>query len=65
MADARDYDLLVHRLRAELLKAEEEFRLATTVESKIQSRDRYEHALDQYSELVLSHGKSKPFENST
>jgi hypothetical protein len=53
MAELREYDLLVNRLRAELVKAEQEFRIATAPESKDRTRARYEHALDRYSDLIL------------
>ncbi len=53
MAEVQDYDLLVNRLRDELTKAEEEFRRASTPESKNRTRDQYEHALGQFSDLIL------------
>jgi hypothetical protein len=59
MAELREYDLQVNRLRAELAKAEQEFRLATNPESKVRTRDQYEHALEQYSDLILRQSRSR------
>ena len=59
MAELREYDLLVNRLRAELAKAEQEFRVAATPESQDRTRDQYEHALEQYSDLILRHSRSR------
>jgi hypothetical protein len=42
-----EYDVLVKCFRAQLKKAEEEFRWITTPQSKQQTRDRYEDAPDQ------------------
>jgi hypothetical protein len=53
MADVREYDLLVDRLRSELMKAEEELCRARTAEDQQRTRDRYEEALHQYSDLIL------------
>jgi hypothetical protein len=53
MSGTPDYVALVEQLRAELTKAEEEFRQATTPESKREALDRFEQALARYSRLVL------------
>ena len=53
MADVREYNMLVDRLRLKLIKAEEELCQATTAESQQRTRERYEKALDQYSDLIL------------
>jgi hypothetical protein len=42
-----EYDALVKRFRAQLKKAEEEFRWVTTPQSKQQTRERCEDAPDQ------------------
>ena len=42
-----EYDVLVKRFRAQLKKAEEEFRWVTTPQFKEQTRDRCEDAPDQ------------------
>jgi len=51
--ELREYDRLVKRLRAVQMKAEEEFRLAADPESKDRTRERYEHTLAQYRDLIL------------
>ena len=48
-----EYAALVERLRADLTKAEEEVRQATTPESKQQAIEHYEKVLAQYTDLVL------------
>ena len=47
------HEALVERLRAELMEAEEEFRQATTPDSKTVALERFSTALDRYSRLVL------------
>ena len=59
MADVREYNVLVDRLRSKLIKAEEELSQATTAESQQRTRERYEQALDQYSDLILRGRRSK------
>jgi len=56
-------EALVKQFRTELMKAEEEFREAMTAESKQQTFDRYEQALDQYSDLLMSRRRSKSVAN--
>lgn len=53
MLETLEYEVLAEQLRADLTKAEEEFRQATTPESKREARDRLEKARVQYS-LVVS-----------
>ena len=53
MADVREYSVLVDRLRSKLMKAEEELCQATTADSQQRTRERYEQALDQYSDLIM------------
>lgn len=53
MSSIGDYEALVKRLRAELAKAEQTFRYATTPESKAEARDRFEQALSRFSDLLL------------
>jgi len=52
-------DELGERLRAELMQAEEEFCKAMTTESKQVTLERFEHALDRYTDLLMSRSKSK------
>ena len=53
-------DELSERLRAELMQAEERFCQAMTTESKQQTLERFENALNRYTDLLMSRRKLKP-----
>jgi hypothetical protein len=53
MLETSAYEALIEQLRAELTKAEEVFRQATTPESKGQARDRLEEARVRYSLALI------------
>ena len=53
MSGNPEYAALVERLRADLTKAEEEFRQATTPESKQQALECFDQALAQYTDVML------------
>jgi hypothetical protein len=53
MLETSVYEAFVEQLRAELTKAEEEFRQATTPESKREARNRLEQARIRYSVVLI------------
>jgi hypothetical protein len=52
-------DELGERLRAELMQAEEDFCQAMTTESRQQTLERFEYALDRYTFLLMSRRESR------
>jgi hypothetical protein len=54
MSGTPEHRALLGRLRADLTKAEEEFRQATTPELKQQALERFEEALARFSKVMLA-----------
>ena len=53
MPGTPDYEAVVERVRAEMVRAEEEFRQAATPQIKQYARERYEELLARYTDLVM------------